>query len=179
MADDEFVLKILRRVVQRLVILYDVVLPDLVRYRVVPSPVLAVLELVCVLIREREVYRRAVLDRAQERFLGVALHVERLTRDRLRAVEHDAHERDGARRVDVFGRRERNVGDDVGVIVDVRVSAGDHHGTVILFRSREKIGRDLLAVFAVIRVALVEVGVKIRSERRQRDRRVPVSGIVA
>ena len=124
-------LEIAGRVVQLGVVFHHVVLPDLV----VDGIVLAVgerfLQTVGVLIGQREVQGRAVLDGAQDHFVDVALHVDGGTGEDLGAMENHAHERNTFAGLYEPAGVESHFHDGIRVGQCERVAAGDHDALII------------------------------------------------
>ena len=85
-------LNILHRVIQNVVVLLNVILPDVVGNGVVLAPELVGSELLSVPVGESEEHGRAVLDGIENSLVDVTLHVNGSTRKVYGAMENDSRE---------------------------------------------------------------------------------------
>ena len=167
--DDVGGLEILQRVVQGVVILGDVVLPDFIGDGVVLRQAEVFLQLAGVLVGEHEVHRRAVLDRVEDGFVDVTFHVGRGAGEDLGSVVDHSEERDGFGGLGVLRGGQGRVQDDVRILHGKRVAGLDHDAVKVCVEAFKEFNGEFLVVLAVVRFVLVEVGVEVRAEGGNRD----------
>ena len=84
-------------------------------------------------------------------------------------MKHHSDERNGIACVVEVAGVKRDVEDVICVLPGVGVSGVDHHLVVIGTYTFKKLGDYLLGILAVVGLALIEVGVEVAAERRDRD----------
>ena len=158
----------MKQIVQNLVVLHKIVLPNVVVNGVIAVQERVLFEFAGVLIGEDKIHSGAALNRFEDHIVGVAFLVERRTGKLNVSVQNRSQERNRAARFGITAGI--NIGIDNVIYIRPRVGvARIHHQRILLGDFLQCLLGEFLAILAVVGVFFIKVGVQCVSKRGNRN----------
>ena len=163
--DDNLGLNVLQNGVQLVVILCNVLKPNIITDGVILVQVSIFLQLCGVLVRENEVQACTVFDCAQNCVVNVTLFVKRCARKLNVTVQYGTDKRNGCTSDEITAGVKLYVENVINVCPSISVAAINHQAVTGVFNIRESLLCELFTLLTVVRIVFVKVGVQGVTQR--------------
>ena len=160
MTGDQRGLHVTQQLVELIVTLDQLVVPDVIADRIILAEHKVFLQQLGIIVGQDEVDPGAVFDRLEQIVVHIARHIQRGSRKLNRAVQDNAHERHRRGRIQRTAALQRDVQHLVDVLPGVNIALVAHNAGNIGLHSRKELFGELLCVIAVVRLVTVKVGVE-------------------